>query len=175
MKNNKYRLNVVISTCLVLFLCSLYLVVLCKLLTGNFIDIVNLLICILWSLFLFPMAWTELQIETRKCKITPDGISVKYLFFAEKLLSWEQFQQICLCFEPLKKRYIPPRFTDQEIVCFVLKKAKKNSWGFWNIYSKRYFRKILYIRYSEEVMKELQEHCPTSIIDSRQDQIYQNR
>ena len=34
------------------------------------------------------------------------------------------------CFDSVLK-YIPPRFTDQEIICFALKKAKKNSWGFW--------------------------------------------
>ena len=175
MKNNSNKANVVISACLVLFFSELYLVFLYKLLTGNFNDITNWSLVVLFSPYLFAMAWMELQVVTRKCKITQDGIRVKYLFSAEKLYSWEQFQHICLCFEPLKKRYIPPRFTDREIICFALKKAKKNYWGFWDIYSKRYFRTILFIRYSEEVMKALKEHCPTSIIDLRQEQIYQNR
>ena len=175
MKNNGNKSNIVISACLVMFCCGLYLVFLYKLLTGNFNDLANWLLAILFSSYLFAMAWMELQVETRKCKITQDGIRVKYLLSTERLFSWEQFQQICLCFEPHKKWYIPPRFTDQEIICFALKKAKKNSWGFWNIYSKRYFRTILFIRYSEEVMKALKEHCPTSIIDLRQEQIYQNR
>ena len=175
MKNNSNKSNVVISSCLVIFFCGLYLVFLYKLLTGNFTDMANLLLAVLFSSYLFAMAWMELQVETRKCKITQDGIRVKYLLSTEKLFSWEQFQQICICYEPLKKRYIPPRFTEQEIVCFALKTAKKNSWGFWNIYSTRYFRTILYIHYSEEVMKVLTEHCPTSIMDLRQEQIYQNR
>lgn len=175
MKNNGNKSEVIISACLVLFLGGLYLVFICKLLTGNFEDMANWLLIVLYSLYLFAMAWMELQVETRTCKITQDGIRVKYLLSTEKLFLWEQFQQICLCFEPLKKQYIPPGFTDQQIICFVLKKAKKNYWGFWNIYSKRHFRKILFIRYSEEVMKELQEVCPTSIIDLRNDKIYQNR
>ena len=173
--NNHNKLNIIISALFVLFCCGLYLLFLYRLLIGNFNDIANCLLAILFSPYLFAMAWMELQVGTRKCKITQDGICVKYLFSAEKLFSWEQFQQICLCFEPMKKRYIPPRFTDQEIICFVLKQAKKDSWGFWNVYSKRYFRTILFIRYSEEVMKTLREHCPTSIIDLRQEQIFQNR
>jgi hypothetical protein len=128
-----------------------------------------------YSSYLFAGIWMEVQVGARECKIAQEGICVKYPLSNEKLLPWEQFQQICVCFEPVKRRYIPPRFTDQEIICFVLRKAKKDSWGFWNIYSKRYFRTILFIRYSEEVMKALKEHCPTSIIDLRQEQIYQNR
>ena len=174
MKNNN-KSNVVISTCTVLFFCALYLIFLYKLVTGNFNGLESWLLILLFSPYLFAIAWVELQVETRKIKITKSGISVKYLLSKERLLSWEQFQQICLCFEPLKKRYIPPRFTDQEIICFVLKTAKKNYWGFWNVYSKRYFRKILFIRYSEKVVRELQEHCPTDILDLRKDKIYQNR
>lgn len=175
MKNKDNKSNVAISACLVMLFCGLYLVFLYKLLTSNFNDMADWLLVVLFSSYLFAMAWMELQVETRTCKITQDGICVKYLFSSEKLFTWEQFQQICLCFEPMKKRYIPPRFTEQEIICFALKKAKKNSWGFWNIYSKRYFRTILFIRYSEEALNTLKEYCPTSIIDLRQEQIYQNR
>lgn len=164
-----------ISTCAVLFFCGLYLIFLCKIVTRSFNGLENWVLVLLYSPYLFAMAWTELQIETRKCKITKSGISVKYLLSREKLLSWDQFQQICICFEPLKKRFIPPRFTDQEIICFILKTAKKNSWGFWNVYSKRYFRRILFIRCSEEVIKELQENCPTDILDLRKDKVYQNK
>ena len=112
MKNNSNKSNVVISTCLVMFLCGLYLIFLYKLLSDNFNDMANWLLIVLCSSYLFSMAWVELQVETRKCIITQDGICVKYLLSTEKLFSWEQFQQICLCFEPLKKWYIPPRFTD---------------------------------------------------------------
>ena len=175
MKNNHNKSNIVISICAVLFFCGLYLIFLYKIVTGNFNSLESWALVLLCSPYLFAMAWTELQVETRKCKITKSGISVKYLLSKEKALSWEQFQQICICFEPLKKRFIPPRFTNQEIICFVLKTAKKNSWGFYNVYSKRYFRKILFVRYSEEVMKELQENCPTDILDLRTDKIYQNR
>ena len=175
MKYNHNKSNIVISTCAVLFFCGLYLIFLCKIVTRSFNGLENWVLVLLYSPYLFAMAWTELQIETRKCKITKSGISVKYLLSREKLLSWDQFQQICICFEPLKKRFIPPRFTDQEIICFILKTAKKNSWGFWNVYSKRYFRKILFVRCSEEVMKELQENCPTDILDLRKDKIYQNK
>ena len=175
MKYNYNKSNIVISTCAVLYFCGLYLIFLCKIVTRSFNGLENWVLVLLYSPYLFAMAWTELQIETRKCKITKSGISVKYLLSREKLLSWDQFQQICICFEPLKKRFIPPRFTDQEIICFILKTAKKNSWGFWNVYSKRYFRKILFVRCSEEVMKELQENCPTDILDLRKDKIYQNK
>ena len=175
MKYNYNKSNIVISTCAVLFFCGLYLIFLCKIVTRSFNGLENWVLVLLYSPYLFAMAWTELQIETRKCKITKSGISVKYLLSREKLLSWDQFQQICICFEPLKKRFIPPRFTDQEIICFILKTAKKNSWGFWNVYSKRYFRRILFIRCSEEVIKELQENCPTDILDLRKDKVYQNK
>ncbi len=175
MKNNYNKSNIVINTCAVLFFCALYLVFLCKIVTKNLNDLETWILILLYSPYLFAMAWSELQIETRKCKITKSGISVKYMLSKEKLFSWEQFQQICICFEPLKKRFIPPRFTDQEIICFVLETAKKNYWGFWNVYSTRYFRKILFVRYSEEVMKELQENCPIDILDLRKNKIYQNR
>ena len=175
MKNNYNKSNVVISACAVLFFCGLYLILIYKLVTKNFNGLESWLSILLFSPYLFAMVWTELLVETRKCKITKSGISVKYILSKKKLFSWEQFQQICICFEPMKKRYIPPRFTDQEIICFVLKTAKKNSWGFWNVYSKRNFRKILFISYSEEVMKELQDNCPTDILDLRKDKIYQNR
>ena len=175
MKNKARKSNVVICACFIMFCCGLYLVFLCKLLAGNFNDIATWLFSIFFSFYLFAMAWTELLVETRTCTITRDGIRVKYLLSTEKLFPWEQFQQICLCFEPQKKRYIPPRFTNQEIVCFVLKKAKKNPYGFWNVHSKRYFRAILFIRCSEEVMEALKEHCPTSIADFRQERIYQKR
>ena len=171
----KSKAYVVISACSVLLFCALCLVILYKILTGSINDMVFWLSILLFSSYVFALAWVDLQVETRKCKITQDGIRVKYPLSTEKLFAWEQLQQICLCFKPLEKRYIPPHFTDQEIICFILKTAKKNSWGFWNVYSKRYFRKILFVRCSEEVMKELQENCPTDILDLRKDKIYQNK
>ena len=175
MKNNHNKSNMIISACFALFLCGLFLVAIYKIVTGYDNGLKSWLLILLFGSYLFAMVWTDLQVDTRKCKITKAGISVKYLLSKERLLSWEQFQQICICFEPLKKRYIPPKFTDQAIVCFVLKTAKQNSWGFWNVYSKKYFRKILFIRYSEEAMKELQDNCPNDILDLRQDKLYQNR
>lgn len=175
MKSKGSKAYVVISACSVLLFCALCLVILDKILTGNINDMVDWLSILLFSSYLFAMAWVDLQVETRKCKITQDGIRVKYPLSTEKLFAWEQLQQICLCFKPLKKRYIPQKFTDQEIICFVLKKAKKNSWGLWDIYSIRYFQKILFIHYTEENMEKLQELCPMSIIDLRNDKIYQNR
>ena len=56
-----------------------------------------------------------------------------------------------------------------------MKGAKKDYWGFWNIYSKRFFRKILFIGYSEEALQELRECCPNDVVDLRNDKVYQNR
>lgn len=175
MKKNYSKLNIVISACVILFLCGFDLFLLSKIVTKNFDAMGSFALVFLLSLYLFAMAWTGLLIETRTCKITKSGISVKYLLSNEKLIPWEQFHQVCHCYEPIKKWFIPPKFTDREIICFVLKKAKKNYWGYWNVFSIRYFRKILFVRYSEEVMKELQGNCPLDILDLRNEKIYQNK
>ena len=175
MKNKRNICGDVISVCIIVSICGVYLLSLYRLLTGNIKNVAIWLLAMVCTSYLFAAIWMEVQVGARECKITQEGIRVKYLLYKEKLLPWVQFQQICVCFEPVKKRHIPPRFTDQEIICFVLPKAKKDSWGFWNIYSKRYFRKILFIPYSEASMKELQEFCPLKIVDLRTDNVYQNR
>ena len=175
MKNKRNIYGNIIRVCIILFICFIYLHSLYRLLTGNVENVAIWLLAMVYSSYLFAGIWMEVQVGARECKIAQEGICVKYLLSNEKLLPWEQFQQICVCFEPVKRRYIPPRFTDQEIICFVLRKAKKDSWGFWNIYSKKYFREILFIAYSEESLKELQEYCPMQIVDLRTDNVYQNR
>ena len=176
MQNNPNKTSVVLSACFILLFCGLFLIFfIWEMVTHDFDNLDDWLLILLLGPCLFAIAWTELLVETRKCEITKTGIRVKYLLSRERLLSWEQFQEICICFEPVKKRSIPPRFSNQEIVCFALHTARKNIWRFWDIYSKRYFRSILFVRYSEEIRKQLQENCPKEILDFRQDTIYQNR
>ena len=175
MKKEPTKLDVVISAVVVCFLAGVCFVSLHETLTKSVNSQENWMPVLLFASFLLTMVWPELQVETRMCRITKSGIGVKYWFRKEKQFSWHEFQQICICFEPVKKRDIPPRFTDREIICFVLKGAKKDYWGFWNIYSKRFFRKILFVRYSEEVLQELRKCCPNDILDLRNDKVYQNK
>ena len=172
MKNYHSKFNTDLCALLVSLFCGIYLVSLYRLFFGNFRELLPWASVLLFSPYLFSLLLAELLVETRQCKITESGISVKYLFGKEKQILWDQFQEICICFEPLKKRFIPPRFTEQKIICFVLMTAKKNYWGFWDVYSIRSFRKILFIPYSEDVIKELKENCPAEIIDMCNDKIF---
>ena len=173
--NKRDALDVAVSAAAVCCLAGVCLVSLYKTLTKSMSGQENWISVLLFASVLLIMIWPQLQVETRTCRITKSGIGVKYLFRKEKQFSWHEFQQICICFEPVKKRNIPPRFTDRAIICFVLKGAKKDYWGFWNIYSKRFFRKILFIGYSEEALQELRECCPNDVVDLRNDKVYQNR
>lgn len=43
------------------------------------------------------MAWLEMQQLLGRCRITPDGITVTRPFAQDQHLSWNDFQQVCIC------------------------------------------------------------------------------
>ena len=125
-----------------------------------------------WDILISPWAWKWFFIDTRECEIKDSGIWVKYFGTKGKIIKWEDLQQINICYKLAVRQHIPPVTTDYEIICFVTKRAKKDYWGYWNIYSIFSFRKVLFVEYTKENFEKIKEVCSYPIVDLRETKLY---
>lgn len=107
-----------------------------------------------------------------ECDVCPDGISVKYPFEGWNHFDWEDFQQVCICYNtPGTGQYWPEHHYDT-IICFVKKGTKTNLFGYWNTGDYFIYRKVIPVKYTEKLYEQVKEKCPYPVEDLRNSRLY---
>lgn len=105
-----------------------------------------------------------------KYEFKKEGILARYPFSLPQLISWDKFQQICICYTSYSK------LRDAYVVIACVKHGeKKNLYGRWKTDNTFRHRKVITIDYIEEIYKELQSKCPYEIVDLRMNRSYKLR
>lgn len=102
-----------------------------------------------------------------KYEFQENGISVKYPFSSQKMISWNEFQQVCVCYSDYGK--YGSAFV---VIACVKKGAKKNMYGRWKTTSPFSHRSVITMDYTDELYKEIKEKCPYEVSDLRNTQAY---
>lgn len=98
-----------------------------------------------------------------------EGVGVKYLLEKRKIVSWEQFQEVCVCYTSYTTR--GERYA-HSVICFVMYGEKYNFYGRWKADNPMHSRKVISIEYTDELYEEVQKYCPYKIPDLRKTRRY---
>lgn len=114
------------------------------------------LFLIILTLVYYDREWAKYQIEY-------NGLKVKYPFQVEKIILWNELQQVCICYGEVKTK---PEYWAYVYICFVKKGQRKTSSGRWR-HGTFSYRGVIPMDYTEELYKEVKEKCPLGIVDLR--------
>lgn len=118
---------------------------------------------ILWSIITI----TGLKILFVKYEITEEGLYVKYPLESKKLLKWNVFQQVCVCYHHNKGvgGYV--------VICCIKHGEKRSFWtNRWKTDSLFHHRSVITIDYTYELYETFKKMCPYEIIDLRETDDY---
>lgn len=104
-----------------------------------------------------------------KYEILAEGIRTKYLLQGWRLISWDEFQQVCVCYAGYTTRGERKAYS---VVCFVKKGEKKNLYGRWKTDNPFHYRSVISIDYTDELYEEVKEKCPYEVPDLRKTRLY---
>ncbi len=107
-----------------------------------------------------------------KYEILAEGIRTKYPLQDWRLISWDAFQQVCVCYRGYTTRGQGTEHTAQSVVCFVKKGEKKNLYGRWKADNSFHHRSVISIDYTDELYEEVKEKCPYEVPDLRKTRLY---
>lgn len=147
------------------------------LLTGGFLVGIILLFFGFWVLFFAPVCAAVVLLASMVCfgegamavqtamaefSFDTDGVAVKYPLEKKKYYSWDEFQQVCICYySRATQMYGYP------MICLVRKGEKKDHFGRWKTGSIFHYRNLLCLDYSEEQRLQIGKYCPYEIPDLR--------
>lgn len=137
-------------------------------LSRNMLYLYERIISYIVSYYALVYAYKSHQMDFSKFNIDLDGINAKYPFHAEKLISWDEFQQVCVCYGDYSKAGISAFV----YICFIKKGAKKDFYGRWKANTPSHYRKIITMNYTDELYEEVKNKCPYEVVDLRNTRIY---
>lgn len=119
---------------------------------------------ILLAISAFMIGWTLIKICLARYRFEDIGLAIKYPLEKEIIVPWEDFQQICVCYDA----YTPnvPRRTSTAICC-VKKGETKNSVRRWKTDNIFRYRTLICIDYSEPLLNGITEKYPGTVVDLR--------
>lgn len=122
-----------------------------------------LLLCL--SLFLLILGWVFLMYFGTHYRFETDGLYVKYpLHSSWRVISWDQFQQVCIVQE---EHWAAGQQQIDTAICCVMKGEKKNRYGRWKSHNPFKYRTVIYIAYTPELHEGIKERCPYEVCDLR--------
>lgn len=99
-----------------------------------------------------------------KYDINEMGVLVKYPLESKKIIQWNEFQQVCICY--VFKNRMGGRYV---AICFVKNGQKKTlfpeRWKTDNLFR---HRQILIMDYTLEMYKKVKKMCPYEVVDLRE-------
>ena len=102
----------------------------------------------------------------RYCKYNfcDKGIWIKAPFKASKQISWEEFQEICICYSSYTTK---GESAAHIVICFVKKGERKDFYGRWKADSIFHCRSVITLGYTDELYNVIKINCPYEIVDLR--------
>ena len=120
----------------------------------------------------FAIGWVFISVGLAQYRFTNDGLFVKYPFRRESLISWFEFQQICICYAAYTTRGTPRANT---VICCVKKNERHNSMGRWKTDNPFRYRTVICIDFSPALMNGLMDVYPGNVVDLRDTPAYRLR
>ena len=111
--------------------------------------------------FLLKCGWLFLTDACAVYTVSAAGVRVKYPLEKEKLYSWDDFQEVCICSVTYQ------RMKSEPAICFVIRGEKKNLFDQWKTENPFKFRKVMAFDFSEERLAQLRAYCPYPVPDYR--------
>lgn len=131
---------------------------------GGFAILVGILV-------LFLHWWLILEYCT-KYKVSEEGLLVKYPLEKWELISWKEFQEVCVCYHMPPARNYEAAYV---VICCVKHGEQKNVYGRWKDVNPLRFRSVIRMDYTEELHKEVKKNCPYKVKDLRETGTYRVR
>ena len=106
--------------------------------------------------------WADIQSALAVYSFSDAGVEVKYPLEKCRMYTWEEFQQVCVCYHS--------RATEMygySVLCLVKKGEKKDAFGRWKTASPLHYRRVMCLDYSEELLDTVKKSCPLMIPDLR--------
>lgn len=133
------------------------------------LDIIWMYPCLWGVTIFFSLLVYDTYIMGRiKYGLYTDGIKVKHPFRSEMTITWEEIQEVCICYHysirRMKCGYV--------VIAFVKKGTKKNPWKRWETEFPLSYRKVMLIDYSEDVLNYVKALWKKDIPDLRDTKAY---
>ena len=116
------------------------------------------------SAFLLVHGWAMISDGMAKYQFQTDGLQVKYPLEKEKLIPWDEFQQVCVCYSGYTTR---GERSATPVICCVMQGEKKNGYGRWKTDAISHYRSTITFLYTPERYAGIQERCPYEVPDLR--------
>lgn len=112
--------------------------------------------------FCFVIEWRIIRFCFTKYYFCTDGIEASFLRQTPKLFLWDDFQEVCICYEAHRTK---TNGNLQKLICFIRKGEKKNVFGHWKIGAFWRYPRIIRLNYTPELLEEIASFCPHTIVD----------
>lgn len=119
-------------------------------------------------LFILTTCWDMVLEYFAKYNFSQQGIRRKLPLLKERYISWDEFQQICVCYDSYVTK---GERAARIIICLVKKGAIKDSAGRWKE-RRTGKRMVIALGHTEELYEDIQRNCPFEVVDLRQTPAY---
>lgn len=116
------------------------------------------------GVFCLILGWAFISKGMAEYKICSDGLWAKYPLEKPRKISWEEFQQVCVCYAAYTTR---GERRANKVLCCVMKGEKKNIYGRWKTDNPFRYRSVITMNYTIELHEGIKENCPFDVVDFR--------
>ncbi|MBR6800148.1 MAG: hypothetical protein IKM61_00150 [Eubacteriaceae bacterium] len=127
----------------------------------SFDDVLCGIVGYVWSAICIKIGWVTISMELFSFEFIREGIRIKYPLKKIQVIEWDEFQQICICYNGSTTRGERKAFS---VICLVKNGEKKNHLYRWNTF---HYKNVITIYYSDEILTELKKYCPYDVVDLR--------
>lgn len=121
------------------------------------------------STFFLLLGWAFISGGLARYRFESEGLWVKYPLQSWQLISWDEFQQVCVIHTAFTTRGERRANTD---ICCIKKSEKKNASGRWKADNPFRYHSIICIAYSPALYEGIKERCPYEVTDLRETPAY---
>ena len=125
--------------------------------------------CFSVAMLLIWIGWIIISQSYARYEFTEDGIKVKYPLRTLKFIPWDEFQEVCICYDYYVSK--GPRWANRAICC-ISKKEEKNAFGRWKTENPFRYKSVIVMDYTDELYQKIKEKCPYDIPDLRKTPAY---
>jgi len=112
---------------------------------------------------LLHIGWYFIETILAQYRFQDNGLYVKYPLSKGRLIPWNAFQEVCICYGGLNSR----PHNAAPVICCVKKGERRNGYGRWKTNHIFHYKHVITIPYSPELHEGIKEKCPYKVVDLR--------